>query len=129
MPLNKLHVPKDFSVDMCHQINDLLHDSLVQTCGVNPDDYFCLISRYAPEDMVLHPTFLGARDVASTIIVEITLLRGRSHDQKEALYQDVRRRLQDIGLAPDNSIIFLLENGPIDWSFSKQGSVKRVLGL
>ncbi|WP_299956646.1 tautomerase family protein [uncultured Roseobacter sp.] len=129
MPFNKLHVPQNLSVEKCRQINDLLHDSLVENCAVNPEDYFCIVSRYAAEDMILHPTFMGERDVAATIIIDITLLAGRSDDQKEALYFDVRERLKNIGFPPENSIIYLTENGPIDWSFSQQGSVKKVLGL
>ncbi len=129
MPFNKLHVPQHLPVETCHAINDLLHDSLVETCGVNPEDYFCLVARYAPDDMILHPTFLGNRDPAATIVIEIALLDGRSDAQKEALFKDVRRRLRDIDFNPENSIIFLIENRPIDWSFSGAGSVKSVLGL
>lgn len=129
MPFNKLHVPQSLAVEKCHAINDLLHASLVETCGVNPEDYFCLISRYTADNMILHPTFLGERDASSTVVIEIALLAGRTDAQKEALYSDIRNRLRDIGLEPDNSIIFLIENSPIDWSFSSAGSVKSVLGL
>lgn len=129
MPFNKLHVPQHLSAETCHAINDLLHDSLVETCGVNPEDYFCLVSRYSADDMILHPTFLGNRDPASTIVIEIALLAGRSDAQKEALFKDVRRRLRGIDFNPANSIIFLIENKAIDWSFSEAGSVKSVLGL
>ncbi|MDP2119770.1 MAG: tautomerase family protein [Hoeflea sp.] len=129
MPFNKLHVPSNLPVETCRAINDLLHDSLVDTCGVNPEDYFCLISRYPAEDMILHPTYLGKRDPASTVIFEIVLLAGRSDEQKEALFKDIRRRLRAIGFNPENSIVFLVENRPIDWSFSEAGSVKSVLGL
>ena len=129
MPFNKLHVPEGISIEKCHAINDLLHDSLVEKCGVNPDDYFCLISRYKADEMILHPTFLGDRDTTSTIIIEITLLSGRSDEQKETLYKDIRNRLRKINFPPENSIIFLIENKPIDWSFSDAGSVKSVLGL
>jgi hypothetical protein len=129
MPFNKLHVPHHLSVETCQIINDVLHESLVETCGVNPDDYFCLVSRYPAGDMILHPTFLGRRDPASTVVIEIALLAGRSDDQKEALFKHVRDRLDGIGFNPENAIIFLIENKPIDWSFSTAGSVKSVLGL
>ncbi|MGP1395882.1 MAG: tautomerase family protein [Inquilinaceae bacterium] len=129
MPFNKLHAPRSLALETCHAINDLLHATLVETCGVNTDDNFCLISRYAADEMILHPTFLGDRDPASTIVIEIALLAGRSDDQKEALYRDLRRRLGEIGFDPNNSIIFLIENKPIDWSFNGAGSVKSVLGL
>ena len=129
LPFNKLHVPHDLPRDMCHAINEELHESLVQTCNVNPDDHFCLITRYQPGDMILHPTFMGERDPEKTIIIEIALLNTRTDAQKEALYKDVRQRLNRIGFDARNSIIFLLENGPADWSFSPAGSVKSVLGL
>ncbi|MEM7490700.1 MAG: tautomerase family protein [Pseudomonadota bacterium] len=129
MPFNKLHVPRDLPAETCRAIGVLLHDSLVATCAVNPDDDFSLIARYDPEDMLYHPTFLGARDPAATIVIEIALLGGRTAAQKEALYRDVRQRLAEIGFDPANSIIFLVENDAIDWSFSAAGSVKTVLGL
>lgn len=129
MPFNKLHVPGDFSSEVCHAINEELHESLVETCGVNPDDHFCLVVRYRPGDMLLHPTFLGTRDPKATVVIEIALLGGRSNEQKEALFKDVRQRLDMIGFDANNSIMFLLENSAADWSFSPAGSVKSVLGL
>ncbi|MFB6461681.1 tautomerase family protein [Bradyrhizobium tunisiense] len=60
--------------------------------------------------MICHPTFLGRRDPNSTVVIEITLLEGRSDVQKEALYKDVRGRLAKIGFDPANSIVFLTEN-------------------
>ncbi len=129
MPFNKIHVPGTMPVALCHSINDLLHDSLVETCGVNPNDVFCLIARFGAGDIIVHPTFLGERNPAETIVFEIALLAGRSDEQKEALYKDVRQRLREVGFEPKNSIIYLLENRPIDWSFSEAGSLKSVLGL
>ena len=129
MPFNKIHVPRRLSSHLCHAINNELHDSLVETCGVNPDDFFCLICRYDAEDMIFHPSFLGERNPHETIVIEIALLAGRSDERKEALFADVRRRLQGIGFRPQDSIIYLIENNPIDWSFSPAGSVKRALGL
>ena len=129
MPFNKLHVPKSLSSDTCWAINEELHESLVETCGVNPEDHFCLVVRYEPGDMLLHPTFLGERDPESTIVIEIALLDGRTDEQKEHLFKDFRKRLDAIGFTANNSIVFLLENSPVDWSFSPAGSVKSVLGL
>ena len=129
MPFNKLHVPQSLAAETCRAINEELHDSLVETCGVNPEDHFCLVVRYQPGDMLLHPTFLGNRDPEATVVIEIALLEGRTDGQKENLFKDVRRRLDSIGFNANNSIIFLLENDPADWSFSPAGSVKSVLGL
>ncbi|MEM8786731.1 MAG: tautomerase family protein [Pseudomonadota bacterium] len=129
MPFNKIHVPDDLPAATCQAINDALHRSLVETCGSAEDDNFCLICRYGPDDRMLHPTFLGQRDPAATIVIEIALLAGRTDDQKEDLFRQVRGRLATAGVKPENTIIFLMENNPIDWSFSPAGSVKSALSL
>ncbi len=129
MPFNKLHVPADLQASKVKAINEMLHTCLVRTCNVNPDDHFCLVARYQPDDMMLHPTFMGTRDPAATIVIEIALLAGRTDEQKESLYSAVREVLALVPFDPNNAIIFLLENCAIDWSFSSAGSVKKVLGL
>ena len=129
MPFNTLHVPDHLPAQTCQAINAMLHACLVQTCGVHPDHDFCLVSRYAEQDMMLHPTFLGCRDPSNTIVIEIVLLGGRTDEQKEALYASVRQGLADMGFAPGNAIIFIVENRAIDWSFGEAGSVKRALGM
>jgi hypothetical protein len=129
MPLSKIHVPQLLSKEICQLIAEELHTSLVNTCGVKKDDNFCLITRYSQNDMIIHPEFLGNRDPDSCVVVEIALLGGRSDEQKEALYTDFRKRLNQIGFAANNSIVYLIENSAIDWSFSDAGSVKKVLGL
>ena len=129
MPFNKIHAPRDLQNQTCQAISNELHESLVENCGSDPNDDFTIIVRYDPADMLFHPTFLGTRDPNGTIVIEITLLGGRSEEQKEALFKDVRERLDTIGFDPNNSIMFLIENSTIDWSFGPQGSVKSVLGL
>lgn len=129
MPLSKIHVPETVSDEMCRRIGEMLHVSLVEICGVHPDDNFYLISKFSPTEMGLHPTFLGDRNVQATIIIEIVLLAGRSEEQKETLYRDFRERLKDLGFEPRNSIMFLVENSAIDWSFSEVGSVKTALAM
>ena len=127
MPFNKIHVPRELPAATCRAINDELHQSLVTQCGAHNDDFFCLVVRYDPDDMIFHPTFMGERDPENTIIIEIALLGGRSDMQKAELYKDMRERLDRIGIDARRSIMFLLENQPIDWSFSPEGSVQSVL--
>ncbi|MEO1745305.1 MAG: tautomerase family protein [Pseudomonadota bacterium] len=129
MPFNKIHVPSDLPRDTCAEINRELHESLVATCGVNPEDDFSLIVRHDPEDMMFHPTFLGKRNPDATIVIEIVLLGGRTEAQKEHLFRDMRQRLDTIGFPAENSIMYLMENNPVDWSFSPVGSVKTALAL
>lgn len=129
MPFSKIHVPRSLPTETSRAINTVLHDSLVATCGAHPNDDFAVVVRYDADDMIFHPTFLGDRDPTATIVVEIALLGGRADEVKERFYADFRERLTSIDFDPNNSIVFLVENNPIDWSFSPAGSVKAVLDL
>jgi hypothetical protein len=42
MPFNKLHVPSHLPVETCHAINEVVHRSLVEACGVSAEDNFSL---------------------------------------------------------------------------------------
>lgn len=46
-------------------------------------------------------------------------LRGRSDAQKRARYRGVAERAHQIGLRPDDLLVALAENGPIDWSLGR----------
>lgn len=127
MPFTKLHVPESYSSELCEALSQLIHDSLVETCDVDPDDFFCLVARYPQGDMFISPTFMGNRSSKSTVVVEILLLIGRSHDQKENLYKEIRRRIAKTDARPEDAIIYLIENREIDWSFSSAGSVRSVI--
>lgn len=123
MPFTKLHVPQSLNSNACRDLALCLHDSLVEICGVHPNDDFCLICRYADEDRLIEPEFLGPRDPLKTVIAEVTLLAGRTPDTKEALYRDFGDRIEARGFERRNAVIFLVENSRIDWSFGLLGSL------
>ncbi len=84
--------------------------------------YGQLLCKYAKPGRLL--------DVGSAVCLPcFTQIAGPQLRDAMCSFRDVRRRLRDVGFEPRNSIMFLLENNPIDWSFSEAGSVKSVLGL
>ena len=55
---------------------------------------------------------------AGFLSVQVFFRRGRSDDLKRALYAAIARNLaRDAGIRPEDVLIVLTENGPIDWSF------------
>lgn len=48
--------------------------------------------------------------------MEITFLQGRTDDQKRALYRCVVDEAAAAGYRPDDIMIALTENAPIDWA-------------
>jgi phenylpyruvate tautomerase PptA (4-oxalocrotonate tautomerase family) len=116
MPLARISVPTHLPQDQVRSLADAVHEGLVETCRVPQDDRFQLVSRFQTDAMILHPTYPNVRRTADACVVEITYLRGRSDDEKRALYSYVVEKAAAAGFVPDDIMIALMENSTIDWS-------------
>jgi hypothetical protein len=119
VPLTHLSVPAHLSAAQVRSLADAVHDGLVTTCNVPEDDRFQLVSRFAPDAMMLNPTFGQVRRTADASVVEITFLSGRTEDQKRKLFKQVVERAVQAGFVADDILIALTENGKIDWSLGR----------
>jgi len=116
MPLSRISIPAALTPQKARALADAVHESLVETCNVPPDDRFQLISAYAPEMMLIDPTFPDVRRTPEASIVEILFLEGRTLDQKRHLFRRIAERAMEAGFAGDDVMITLTENAPADWS-------------
>ena len=119
MPLARISVPAHLPQERARALADAVHQGLVATCGVPEKDRFQLITRFAPDAMVMDPVFPDVRRTADACIVEIMFLGGRSDDQKRTLYRHVARTAVLAGFTADDIMIALAENSPIDWSLGR----------
>ncbi len=119
MPLTRLSVPAHLEARQVRGLADAVREALVACCAVPPGDRFQLVSRCAPEHMILDPHFGDVHRTADACVIEILFLAGRSDDQKRRLYKDLAARALGIGLAPDDLVVGLVENSRIDWSLGK----------
>ena len=119
MPLVRISVPALLSLEKVQAIADAVHDGLVQTCNVPIDDRFQFVTRFAPELMILNPTFGNVSRSSAASVVEITFLRGRTDEQKLSLYKHIVNHCSASGIREDDILIALTENHPIDWSLGR----------
>ncbi|HET6827230.1 MAG TPA: tautomerase family protein [Ramlibacter sp.] len=119
MPLTRLSVPAHLPDSLAQALAGAVQDALVQTCAVPQDDSFQLVQRFPPGSMLLDPHFGGVSRSDDACVIEIMFLQGRSDAQKRALYRGVAERAHQIGLRPDDLLVALAENGPIDWSLGR----------
>lgn len=118
MPLVRLDVPADLPRETVSALADAVHDALVATVGVPPADRFLVIHRHAPADLILDPTFPDIARSREAVVVSITFRRGRSDDQKRALFRAIAAGASaGAGLRAEDVMVVLTENGPADWSF------------
>lgn len=119
MPLIRLSVPDHLSAQQVRGLADAVHEALVECCDVPQGDRFQLVSRFARSHLILDPTFGGVQRTADACVIEIILLAGRTDTQKRRFYGALAARAAGIGLAEDDLVVGLVENGPIDWSLGK----------
>lgn len=119
MPLTRLSIPAHLPDSQVLALAQAVQAALVQTCAVPQDDSFQLVQRFPSQAMILDPHFGGVTRSANACVIEILFLRGRSDAQKRALFRSIADGAQQAALRPDDLLVALAENGPIDWSLGR----------
>ncbi len=114
MPFVKIYYRRDAHADP-KPIGDAVHEALVAQANVPRDDRFQV---FLPLDsIVADPAYGGVQRSDRLVIVEITLNAGRTVEIKKSLYADIARRLDAVGIRPDDVMISLVEVTKENWSF------------
>ena len=116
MPLSRLSVPAHLPPSRIRALADAVHESLVETCGVAPNNRFQLVSTYASRMMFIDPTYGDVKRTPDGSIIEILLLEGRTAEQKRNLFRRIADRAAGAGFSGDDVMIALVENAPENWS-------------
>lgn len=116
MPLTKISAPRHLPQGQVSALAAAIQDGLVKTCNVPPNDLFQLVSRFDSTEIVLDPHFGGVNRSIDACVIEVVFLRGRTDDQKRALFRHVAEQAVEAGFRADDIMIALVENSRMDWS-------------
>lgn len=126
MPLVRISVRPETPASFRHAIAEGVHRALVEVVGIPPDDRFQLIS--AAEERIYDRSYGGISRSDDVVFVQITLVRGRPPEKKQALYRRIVENLSaSPGVRPEDAVITLVENERIDWSVGN-GEAQLVAG-
>jgi len=116
MPLQRIDVSTAFPPELRTRIAEAVHRALVETIAVPADDRFQVVTAHPPGELSFAPSYLGIphRD---PVLVQVTLTRGRTTAQKQALYRRMAELVQQAGVPPNELVVSLVEAGREDWSF------------
>jgi phenylpyruvate tautomerase PptA (4-oxalocrotonate tautomerase family) len=102
------------------RIGDCVHEALVATANVPPDDRFQTIQEVEADGLIFDPGYLGIERTGNVVFVQIFMNLGRTVEIKKALYAEIARRLQQgVGLRPEDLLVNLVEVPRENWSFGK----------
>lgn len=116
MPLIRLTVPNHLPDTSVQALAQAVHGALVVCCNVPQADRFIVVNRLPASAFMLDPYFPNVQRSRDACLVDITLLAGRSHAQKQAFYRHAVDAAERSGFRPDDILVSLAENSAMDWS-------------
>jgi phenylpyruvate tautomerase PptA (4-oxalocrotonate tautomerase family) len=116
MPLVRITLDNVTPATQRRAIADGVHEAMVAALGIPKADHFQIIDERPSESLIFDDGYLGVRR-ERVVFVQIFLVRGRTVDQKKALYRQIADNLSQAGVRPEDVFIQLTETGREDWSF------------
>ncbi len=119
MPLVRISLNRGRSPSHLSAIGAAIHQAMIETITIPADDRFQIFSEHGPDaPLVADRTYLGVARSDDVLVVQITLNRGRTLEQKRALYEAIADRLsRGPGIRREDLLVSLVEVGKEDWSF------------
>ena len=119
MPFVRIDLPDSVSPQDAQALGDAVHQALVASFEVPPDDRFQVLARHAPGALVCTPAYLGVAHSARVALVQISCSFGRTLAQKRALYTGIAHHAAQAGFAAADVIVHLVETARENWSFGE----------
>ncbi|WP_026442019.1 tautomerase family protein [Pseudacidobacterium ailaaui] len=120
MPFVRISVTDKMPIEKRQELPKVVYDAMRASINIPESDLFVALHAHGKGELVADPKFMGMQRTANFTLVHITLRRGRTVEMKQKLYREIARLAEErAGIAPDDVMIVLSENGPEDWSFGK----------
>jgi 4-oxalocrotonate tautomerase len=120
MPFARIDLIKGKSADYRRTIGAVVYKAMVEILKAPENDRFQVIAEHEPEDFIYDPSFFEIERTADLVFIQLTLVEGRTIDQKRGFYRQVAEDLKTrLGLRPEDVFISLVGTGRDDWSFGK----------
>lgn len=118
MPFVRIFMPAGEPADVARALGGAVHDAMIETINVPSADHFQVITQHEPAYLVTDAGYLGVQRTARSLIIAITMKRGRTPAMKRALYRAIRDNVcSRTSFRQEDILTILSENDPIDWSF------------
>jgi phenylpyruvate tautomerase PptA (4-oxalocrotonate tautomerase family) len=118
MPLVRITLAAGKPAQYRRAVADGIHDALVETASVPPEDRFQVVEEVSAGNLVCSPSYLGVDHTPDVIFVQIFLNRGRTVEVKAELYAAIAAKLAESpGVRKGDVIVNLVEVSRENWCF------------
>lgn len=118
MPLARIDLIAGKSSEYRRTIGEIVYSGVVGSLKAPVDDRFQVITEHAPDNFIFDPHYSGVERSADCVFIQVTLMEGRSVEQKSAFYKFVADGLHErLGMRREDVFINLVEVRKENWSF------------
>lgn len=117
MPLVRIDINTGRSPEQVRAIADAIHDAIVAEYGIPERDRFQIITEHQAGQIIAEDAGLGFERSSGVVMIQIFTQAGRTDAAKQALYAEIAKRLDAVGVAGNDIFLGYAENGPQDWTF------------
>jgi phenylpyruvate tautomerase PptA (4-oxalocrotonate tautomerase family) len=118
MPFTQISLRRGKAPVQRRAIAEAVCTALHQTFGVPDDDRFVTVTEHDDADFVYAQSSWGVTRTDNLVFIRIIANRGRTVEQKNALYARIAGLLaDDPGIRPEDVYISINEVSKEDWSF------------
>lgn len=98
MPLARIDLAQGQSAEYRQTIGEVVYGAMIEKLGVPAGDRFQVITEHPAQNFIFDPDYLGIHRSKDCVFIQLTLLAGRTVDQKISLLQSYRTpaRLTDV---------------------------------
>jgi len=118
MPLARIDLLTGKPDNYRQTIGDVVYGAMVDILKAPKDDRFQVINEHPASNFIFDPHFFGVERSADCIFIQLTLVSGRTLEQKQGFYKRVADELQHrLGVRREDVFINLVPVDREDWSF------------
>ena len=118
MPLARIDLIEGYSAEYRRTIGSVVYDAMVEILGVPKGDRFQVITEHPTQNFIFDLDYLDIHRSKDCVFIQLTLLGGRTIDQKSAFYRAIANGLhQYLHMRREDVFINLVEVTKENWSF------------
>ncbi|MBR0644680.1 tautomerase family protein [Plastoroseomonas hellenica] len=119
MPFTRISLLRGKSPDYLRTLSDSLHQALVESFEVPPDDRFQAIHQHEPGELVFDRHYLGGPRSDDFVLFAITAGKPRTTEVKRRFYKCLVERLAEApGVRPEDVMVIITTTQRDEWSFA-----------
>ena len=118
MPFARIDMIRGKPAEFRRTVGNVVYEAMHEILRAPNNDRFQVIAEHDPDDFIFDPEFLGIHRTQGCIFIQLTLVAGRTLEQKRDFYKRVADDLHtQLGVRREDVCINLVAVNADDWSF------------